>query len=343
MADVATAAVKYLFLDVVGFTKDRSVEAQTEIVVALNDAVRGALSDLGIAAEATILIPTGDGVCIALVGVEDPFDVQILLAAAILKRLTDHNDSQSDVMRRFEVRIGLNENIDNLITDINGNRNVAGAGISFAARVMDLADERQVLVSQAVYDRLRHRERYMKAFRAMRAQLKHGESIAVYQVVDDTFGVNADVPRALRPPVKKQERLPKDVACYLGHAIREREALLRHRDSFEAVTAGVVLWLRALDTVRELESSEIDEPHYSAHGGPNASFDEQFAYYSRVPWEVASLLARDGIARHLWPWSDLFEDSLALGPGRFVNDAGVAKLRNEWPDIWKRMQLGPAA
>ncbi len=41
---VSTCSAKYIFLDVVGFTSGRSVEAQTEIVRAINRIVSEAIS-----------------------------------------------------------------------------------------------------------------------------------------------------------------------------------------------------------------------------------------------------------------------------------------------------------
>ena len=73
MSDEPTAHVKYVFMDIVGYTKDRSVEAQVEIIRKLNQIVRKALDESKIELTKTILIPTGDGMCIALVEVMHPF------------------------------------------------------------------------------------------------------------------------------------------------------------------------------------------------------------------------------------------------------------------------------
>jgi Adenylate and Guanylate cyclase catalytic domain len=84
---------------------------------------------------------------------------------AILNELKDRNSKAHDEMRQFEVRIGLNENVDNRVVDINGRPNVAGAGINMAQRVMSPADGSQILIGAAVYETLRHRECYMNTFR----------------------------------------------------------------------------------------------------------------------------------------------------------------------------------
>ena len=56
-----TTDAKYIFIDVVGFSRGRSIEAQTDIVAAMNELVRASLKDGGVSSDATVLIPTGDG------------------------------------------------------------------------------------------------------------------------------------------------------------------------------------------------------------------------------------------------------------------------------------------
>ena len=168
-----TRHVRYVFLDVVGFTQKRSVEAQTDIVAALNGIVRDAADGLGLVGDSIIFLPTGDGLCAAVVAPHDPYDVHVLLAMGVLERVSKHNANESDAMRRFQVRVGVNENVDNVLIDINGRRNVAGAGINTAQRVMSLADGGQLVVGPTVFDLLRHRERYMGAFRSFTARIKH--------------------------------------------------------------------------------------------------------------------------------------------------------------------------
>ena len=153
MADAATVPAKYIFLDVVGFTYNRSVEAQSDIVHSLNEIVKASLDEYSIHDDNRIFLPTGDGICIALLNIEclhdiaSAYDIHVKIALGILKRLEEHNTSTEDVQRKFKLRIGINENIDNLVEDVNGNRNVAGDGINLAQRVMSLADGNQILIS----------------------------------------------------------------------------------------------------------------------------------------------------------------------------------------------------
>ncbi len=79
MTEAKTIPAKYIFLDVVGFSRGRSVEAQTDIVNSLNDLVRDVITKNNVAKERVIYLPTGDGICIALLNIEEPFDVHLLI------------------------------------------------------------------------------------------------------------------------------------------------------------------------------------------------------------------------------------------------------------------------
>lgn len=195
-----TVSAKYVFLDVVGFTHTRSVEAQAEIVRMLNGIVKGSVSKFRIPTNQVRYIPTGDGICIALLNVDTPLDVHVQIALEILRLIKEHNDMTVEPSRRFQVRIGINANVDNLIEDINGLPNVAGAGISIASRIMDMADGDQILVGYSVYDTLRYREKYGVAFRPYKATVKHGQTVGVYQlIVEGVPGLNTSTPQAFKP------------------------------------------------------------------------------------------------------------------------------------------------
>jgi len=221
-----TVVAKYIYLDVVGFTNGRSVEAQSDIVGALNDIARTALADEEVAGTDVIFLPTGDGLCIALLGGSIVYDAHLKIALRILEQLNRHNSAANDEMRKFEIRVGINENIDNRIVDINGQTNVAGAGISAARRVMDMADGSQLLAGQGVFLTLSQRERYMASFRPFIATAKHDQALMVYQYVQPPSpGLNTDVP-AVFTSRDTESRLTPFAAYYFAHAIRNREFVL---------------------------------------------------------------------------------------------------------------------
>jgi len=57
MSETVTKSAKYIFLDIVGFTHNRSVEAQTEIIAVLNNVVLEAIAKHHINSENLILLP----------------------------------------------------------------------------------------------------------------------------------------------------------------------------------------------------------------------------------------------------------------------------------------------
>jgi class 3 adenylate cyclase len=98
-------------------------------------------------------------------------------------------------MRKFNIRVGINENIDNLIIDINGNKNISGAGINHASRIEGQADPAQILVGNSVYEKLVQREKYMKAFNSYTALVKHGLPLKVHQLINKSLlYLNNEIP-----------------------------------------------------------------------------------------------------------------------------------------------------
>jgi hypothetical protein len=74
-----TRHVKYVFADVVDFTLNRTIEAQVEIIGALNEAFREATENLE-----TIFLPTGDGICAGIIKSYAPPDSHIKVALKVL-------------------------------------------------------------------------------------------------------------------------------------------------------------------------------------------------------------------------------------------------------------------
>jgi hypothetical protein len=185
--EVKTALVKYIFLDIVGYSAGRTVEAQTEIIDVLNNIVLRAVKDSIIEKDRVIYLPTGDGMCICLLNTIDPYDIHIKIALGILEQIFCYNEKQEDNQRIFTVRIGINENHDNIFTDINSKENIAGAGINFAQRIMALAADSQIYVGQSVYEKLVQREFYSKSFKVENAIIKHGINYTCYRYINKEY------------------------------------------------------------------------------------------------------------------------------------------------------------
>ena len=168
--------------------------------------------------------------------------------------LKEYNAGVEDQSRRFEIRIGINANIDNLVTDINGNQNIAGYGINTAQRVMSNADGNQILVGQSVFDILRAREAYMKSFRSYSAVTKHGEMLGVHQLIDDTHeGLNVDVPVVFRKKVEPERKLTFPIACYFARSLQFRGFLVERKEASPPAKI-ILLWMLSRDTAYEIEA-----------------------------------------------------------------------------------------
>src|SRR6266498_1069850 len=207
-----TRHIKYVFVDVVEFSMGRSVEAQNEIVQTLNAACIETFNEL-IPNGEVIYIPTGDGICVAILDVRAKYDAHLTFAAALIARIDQHNErlataatKATSYMRRFQIRVGISENVDNIVLDVNGRKNVAGNGVTTAQRVMALADGMQILVSANAYQSLHTHERYLTALRHFKAVIKHGESLDVYQFVQPSTAVSTETPLAFRDrePIEEQ-------------------------------------------------------------------------------------------------------------------------------------------
>jgi hypothetical protein len=345
---------KYIFLDVVQFS-NRSAEAQTEIVSCLNEIVRRTLDLLNINFdEDTILIPTGDGVCIGLISLDLPYDMHITAALEILASINQHNEATQNDTRQFQIRIGINQNTDIIITDINGRKNIAGAGINMASRIMDQADGGQILVGQAVFHELHPSEAYMDDFRNFSAIGKHGMRFEVHQYLGEGHvGLNRELPSAFapKPTPEPAERLNEKAAHYIVHAILHRKNLVRIRanlERFNEDAAVILLRLLAEDSYALSKISEYDDkPHPRTERAGLATFDEQYEYYgSQDTWVTLDALAHitnESLGNRtldLARYRSCFEADNAIVPHyAFISARGAERLRQEWPALWQHYEL----
>lgn len=340
MTEAITQLVKYVFLDVVKFTVGRSVEAQTEITTSLNDLVKGSVDSVAPQAEHVIFIPTGDGVCIASTDPASPYDLHLLIALEIFKNLDSRNKTESDPMRKFQVRIGINENVDNLVIDINGNRNVTGAGINMAQRIMNFADEGHILVGKTVHETLCQREKYMKSFKFFTASGKHGLVVDLYQFVAAGHqGLNQNTPSAFVTLDKSDQQLTLFEANYFALCIKYRNTILKE-DDYHRYSAGALLFLLANDFVEMNKRKETDHQGIKpqTHMFGRASFEDQLKYYAETDYwlcVMACHYAKDLLSER----AKFFEN---WHPLLFVNKAGEDKLKKEHLEIWTYFDLDHA-
>lgn len=339
-----TAHVKYIFLDIVGFTRKRSVETQAELVRQLNRQVKFALLEK-LPGKDTIFIPTGDGMAIALIN-NPTVDAHLQIALCIVKHIRQYNRTSGRRLS-FEVRIGLNENVDNIVLDINGRRNVAGAGISLAQRIMGKADGNQILVGEGVHTVLNPREEYMDKFRKYESTDKHGETFVVYQYIAEYKEINTNVPSAfVRPtPIPPVEaKFTTVVAYYVGYANQYRNFLLaKNDDSGRDYVATILLYFLAYDASEQRLRDIHETPFKYAWGNSSVTIDQQYDHYRDLDTGVMSMLSHLIQTECLYPYREHFQ---GWGIGSlnfaFVKPSALEKVCAEWPDIAQQFHLAPS-
>lgn len=178
-----------LFTDIVGFSKLHSDEAvkvvQTlQAIIKRTEQVRRAQESGDL-----ICLPTGDGMALVFFG--SPI-APVECAVAISREL-----QQVDL----KLRMGLHTGPVYNVSDINEARNVAGAGINLAERVMSCGDAGHILVSKSMADVVKELSAWSALLHDLgEAEVKHGQKIQVYNLIGPDFG-NAEIPSKLQAAI----------------------------------------------------------------------------------------------------------------------------------------------
>ncbi|MBK9275533.1 MAG: hypothetical protein IPM49_13485 [Flavobacteriales bacterium] len=230
--------MRYVFMDIVQFTKGRTSDDQVVVVRALNNIVRRALLDLDVREEDQILLPTGDGMCVCLYSNESsPNDLHLRLAVRILGGVKEFSHSNDPLPQHgFIIRIGVDDHNDCIIKDINGNVNVAGVGISRCQRIMDKARGGNVLLSRKAYESLPDEQRASGHFSRWSFKTKHQDVLEAYVYTDpNVLGLNTAVPDDLSA-IHDDQSVPAPLEEDFAFAIPTSG--FTARDSFTQVEIG---------------------------------------------------------------------------------------------------------
>jgi class 3 adenylate cyclase len=132
-----------LFLDIVEYSRKPVAEQIT-----LRDRYNLLLSDAlqGVAPNDRVILDTGDGAAISLLG--DPEDA-LFMALTLRDSLAAGPPSAQPSLR---LRFGINLGPVKLVKDLNGRPNIIGDGINVAQRIMSFSEPGQVLVSRSYYE-----------------------------------------------------------------------------------------------------------------------------------------------------------------------------------------------
>ena len=334
MEEITTVEAKHIFIDIVNYTHKRSVEAQTFIIDILNSIVSKSIEKFKINKDYIIFIPTGDGMCISLLNTLEPYDVHLQIGLDLLKNLNEYNSTQVDEMRRFSIRIGINENTDNLITDINGKRNISGSGINMASRIEGLGDENQILVGHSVYDKLVNREKYMNSFTSYIALVKHGLTLNAYHYVNKNLKyLNNEIPSIFcpkTPKLQKQNPLTVFEGHYIGNCLLYEDFIISKAcDVLHTSALHILMYFLTLDSIDLSRITKINpQPLIKRIKSSNEEFFQELM--------KGNIWVNHELRHSLLPIILREIDTCFNEKYLIVNDRGRLRLKEEIPELAKK-------
>ncbi|HST32048.1 MAG TPA: SUMF1/EgtB/PvdO family nonheme iron enzyme [Solirubrobacteraceae bacterium] len=230
--DKGICGMQIVFADIVAYSRRRTYW-QVPTILAFTNCFKEALSATASAyteqmsdldahlQRDLVVVPTGDGVAAGF-----PFDlpgIALDFVDRLIETVAMHNsedecakfdaDGFCDCHSNFRLRVGVSEGQTVLYRDLNGEINIAGNPVNLAARVMNLAQTGQVLLTdiayQTVVEHVPGKESQFRRYQG--AEIKHGLHIDVHQYTNEKLpglnvGINADLDE---PPRDLSDREPK--------------------------------------------------------------------------------------------------------------------------------------
>jgi serine/threonine-protein kinase len=254
-----------LFIDIVGYSK-LSINDQRAAIDELTQVVRTSEQFQNAEAAARLIkIPTGDGM--ALVFYKSP-EEPVECALEISRALKDH--------AKMQLRMGVHSGPVSGVIDVNGQANLAGAGLNIAQRVMDCGDAGHILLSKRVADDLGEYEHWRPLLHDLgECEVKHGMRVSIVNLHADQVG-NPQLPKKFQ--VLKKHRAQMRWAAMTA-------ALL----ALAVIAAGIAMFSRnrARSTLVAPEKSIAVLPF------ENLSSDKENAYFTDgVQDEILADLAK---------------------------------------------------
>src|SRR5207302_5092610 len=209
-----------LFIDIVGYSK-LSINDQRAAIDELTQAVRASEQLQNAEAAARLIkIPTGDGM--ALVFYKSP-EEPVKCALEISRALKENS--------KIKLRMGVHSGPVSGVIDVNGQANLAGAGLNMAQRVMDSGDAGHILLSRRVADDLGEYEHWRPLLHDLgECEVKHGMRVSIVNLHADQVG---------------NPQLPKKFQALKKHRARRRWAMaMAMLLALAAIIAGFVFFLR---------------------------------------------------------------------------------------------------
>ncbi|HYL78672.1 MAG TPA: adenylate/guanylate cyclase domain-containing protein [Bryobacteraceae bacterium] len=186
--------VHVLFMDIVGASK-RFTDDQPGMVKDLQTKVSQTSEyQRAHSRNELIAIPTGDGMALVFL---DKIDSPVRCSLELSRALRTEES--------YKVRMGIHSGPVYIVEDINGQRNVSGAGINRAQRVMDCGDGDHILLSDTIAESLRQFREWNVAIKDIGdCKVKDGWQ-HVWSYDDGTYG-NRDLPKKSKRYLMQRRR-----------------------------------------------------------------------------------------------------------------------------------------
>src|SRR5437773_4500854 len=185
-----------LFMDIVGYSK-LSINDQNRAVEELNQLVRASEQfQLAEAAGRLLKIATGDGIALVFyTSPEAPAQCAIEIGSA------------RRAHPRLQLRMGVHSGPVSGVIDVNGQPNLAGAGLNMAQRVMDCGDAGHILLSKHVADDIGEYEQWRPLLHDLgECEVKHGMRVSIVNLHADQVG-NPQLPKKFQALKKHSARM----------------------------------------------------------------------------------------------------------------------------------------
>jgi len=265
-----------LFIDIVGYSKLLS-DKQRELFQLLNELVRStAQFRAADVAGKLVRLPTGDGIVLAFF---TSVDAPARCAQEIGRKLREHP--------QLLLRMGINSGPVDEVLDVDDRRNVTGAGINLAQRVMDCGDAGHILLSRRVADDLaQYSEWKSHLYELGQLEVKHGAKIDVVNFYNDEVG-NAEVPEKFKQAREQLARADRLVAT------RRRKRIILSAALFVAIASGIVLWTFFRWSSSRIAALPISDKSIAVLPFENLSDEKENAYFTDgVQNEILTDLAK---------------------------------------------------
>ncbi len=223
--------LKIVFVDITSYSKRRS-QSQADVIDSFMECLEAARSETAKEyiqycelntinfLNDVIFLPSGDGAAVGF-PFEGLHDVHLVFAKNLLRNVFEHNSSSPcekfiennwcNCHSNFNLSIGISEGKGILYRDVNKSFNIAGSSINLAARVMNLAEENQIIFTEDAYHQIidmvddPNLDDNFTSFKGV--PIKHNEKINVYQYVEQLDYLNTEPPEELSMSLKARELL----------------------------------------------------------------------------------------------------------------------------------------